>query len=79
MYADYQTVMLCIIAAMTLIAIVNLALIPSLRRSGLPEERPRVSILVPVRNEEAAIEECLRRLTDQDYPDYEVVVLDDSS
>jgi chlorobactene glucosyltransferase len=40
---------------------------------------PRVSILVPARNEVANIESCIRSLLNQDYPTYEVIVLDDDS
>jgi chlorobactene glucosyltransferase len=40
---------------------------------------PRVSILVPARNEERNIEACVTSLLEQDYPDFEVIVLDDQS
>lgn len=40
---------------------------------------PRVSVLVPARNEERNIEACINSLLEQDYPDYEVIVLDDHS
>lgn len=40
---------------------------------------PRVSVLVPCRNEEKRLESNLRSLLSQDYPDFEVVVLDDNS
>src|ERR1700684_1308699 len=40
---------------------------------------PRVSIVVCALNEEAKIEPALRSLLDLDYPDYEVVAVDDRS
>ncbi len=40
---------------------------------------PFVSILVPARNEEAKIERCLDSLLLQDYPNFELVVIDDRS
>jgi chlorobactene glucosyltransferase len=40
---------------------------------------PRVSILVPARNEARSIEGCVQSLLDQDYSDFEVLVLDDHS
>ena len=40
---------------------------------------PRVSIIVPARNEEAFVGRCLASLIDQDYSDYEIVAIDDSS
>lgn len=40
---------------------------------------PRVSVILPARNEEEYIGRCLDSLSAQDYPDYEVVAVDDSS
>lgn len=44
-----------------------------------PEDGPLVSILVPARNEGRNIEACIRSLLLQDYPRYELIVLDDHS
>lgn len=38
-----------------------------------------VSILVPARNEDATISACIRSLLQQDYPNFEVIVLNDAS
>lgn len=40
---------------------------------------PKVSILVPVRNEEENIEKCIRSIIFQNYPNFEIIVLDDGS
>jgi len=40
---------------------------------------PRVSLLVPARNEEDNIGRCIHSLLKQKYPDFQVIVLDDSS
>ncbi len=40
---------------------------------------PFVSIIVPARNEERNIRECVVSLLEQDYANYEVIVVDDSS
>lgn len=40
---------------------------------------PRVSVLVPARNEEHNIAPCVQSLLAQDYPDFELLVLDDES
>jgi chlorobactene glucosyltransferase len=40
---------------------------------------PLVSVLIPARNEEKRIRPCLESLLKQDYPRYEVLVLDDQS
>jgi chlorobactene glucosyltransferase len=43
------------------------------------DEAPLVSVLVPARNEEDTIAGCLRSILAQDYPNLEVVILDDGS
>ena len=40
---------------------------------------PAISILVPARNEEGKIRRCLESLLNQDYPNFEVIVVDDRS
>jgi chlorobactene glucosyltransferase len=40
---------------------------------------PKISILIPARNEEKRIERCLKHLLELDYPNYEILVLDDRS
>lgn len=42
-------------------------------------EKPRVSIILPARNEEKFIARCLDSLVDQDYENYEIIAIDDSS
>lgn len=41
--------------------------------------RPRVSVCVPMYNNSATIERCLRSILDQDGVDFEIVVVDDDS
>ncbi len=48
-------------------------------RSKIPEPAPFVSVLVPARDEAANIEACLNSLQKQDYPNFEILVLDDNS
>lgn len=40
---------------------------------------PKVSILVPCYNEQDTIAESIRRLNEIDYPDYEIIAIDDGS
>jgi chlorobactene glucosyltransferase len=47
--------------------------------SPLSAVSPRVSILVPARNEARTITACIESLSCQDYPDLEVIALDDQS
>jgi chlorobactene glucosyltransferase len=43
------------------------------------KETPLLSVLVPARNEEKNIEKCLRSLFLQDYPNLQIIVVDDAS
>jgi hypothetical protein len=44
-----------------------------------PEPLPCLSVIVPARNEEAAVEEAMRSLLAADYPELEVIAVDDRS
>lgn len=52
---------------------------PRPRRFVRGEGTPRVSVLVPARNEARRISPCLLSLLAQDYPNSEIIVLDDHS
>src|SRR5713101_8835308 len=45
----------------------------------LPTPPPHVSIILPVRNEEATIDTCVASLLAQDYPDFDITIIDDGS
>ena len=73
-----------VIAVLLVIIAINLLLnLRSLRRpdsnSKIAEPVPLISVLIPARNEEENIETCLKSLQKQDYPNFEVLVLDDNS
>lgn len=73
-----------IIAAGLVIFVLNLILnLRSLKKphrdSKIPEPKPFISVLIPARNEELNIEACLESLQKQDYPNFEILVLDDNS
>ncbi len=63
----------------------NLRAFPTVRRRAEEEgpapgeELPRISVLVPARNEVLRIGPCARSLLQQRYPDFEVIILDDNS
>lgn len=40
---------------------------------------PKISVLIPARNEELNIQKCLLSLVNQQYDNYEIIVLDDNS
>jgi len=41
--------------------------------------KPKVSVILPARNEEKFIEKCLNSLIEQDYDNYEIIAINDSS
>ncbi|MDZ7342931.1 MAG: glycosyltransferase family 2 protein [candidate division KSB1 bacterium] len=61
------------------ITLFNVITAPMLKHAPAVRGRPRVSVLIPARNEAANIEACLQGLLVQDYPDLEILVLDDNS
>lgn len=71
-----------IVAFLGVVLVIALSNLRRMRRLGsylLPERYPCVSLLVPARNEEHNIGACVESLVGQDYPDYEVLVMDDHS
>jgi chlorobactene glucosyltransferase len=73
-----------IIAAGLFLFLINLVLnLRGLKKplldAKIPRPAPFISVLVPARDEEANIGACLESLRRQDYPDFEVLVLDDNS
>lgn len=58
----------------------NLVLLKRPRKDApLPVHPPLVSVLVPARNEQENIQTCIESLCRQDYPNLEILVLDDNS
>lgn len=43
------------------------------------EDLPNVSILIPARNEQTVMSDCLSKIVDSNYPKLEILVLDDNS
>jgi chlorobactene glucosyltransferase len=48
-------------------------------KNSYNDSMPKVSIIVPVRNEEKYISKCLDSLLNQKYPNFEIIVINDSS
>ena len=74
------------ITALTLLILASVRIVRNLlflKRAKQPARTqqtfPRVSVLIPARNEEANIKNCITSLIQQDYPDLEILVLDDQS
>lgn len=67
------------VGLMALIATINILAFRTVCRDMRPRSTPGVSVLLPARNEENNIGLCLATLAEQDYPDYEILVLNDNS
>ena len=82
---DHQIGVAAFLAALLGIAIWNAIYLQRVEkqaarlRKAVPPHLPRASILVPARNEENNIEACVRSCVGQNYPDFEVIALDDDS
>jgi chlorobactene glucosyltransferase len=77
----YDQVLQIIIFQIVILVVIlsNIFILHRARRHIPPLDFPRVSILVPARNEEKNIGGCVQSLLAQDYPSFKVFVLDDQS
>ncbi len=74
-------IVICVIWIFLLVAMLN-----SIRSSPFLDkferkvhDNPKVSVIIPARNEEKDIGRCLDSLIEQTYENYEIIVIDDSS
>jgi chlorobactene glucosyltransferase len=74
-----QIGILVALSIMALVATVNVLAIRSLRALPRPGTFPKVSVLIPARNEEENLGWCIESLVEQEYPNFEILVLDDNS
>jgi len=76
-------VTLAVWVAMTLVTLYSYRQVSRLERIGDARHGdpplPRLSVVVAARNEEAGVEQALASLLALDYPDYEVIFVDDRS
>lgn len=78
-FSSHQIGVLIFLGFLWLVSLSNLRGLRKLHRYPPTPDTPPVSILVPARNEESNIGPCVLSLLAQDYPNYEVLVLDDAS
>ncbi len=79
LWIDHVGGIVIFLAILLLISFINLLTLKRLGAFPDPVYTPCVSLLVPARNEACNIEGCARGLLAQDYPNFEVIVLDDES
>ncbi len=72
-----NTLFICGLYGLTLAFYVLLKSVETSKKAD--KDLPFVSVLVPARNEETKIARCLESLLAQDYPNFELIVIDDRS
>ncbi len=70
---------IALLGVLLLTTLINLITAPRLKRAPAIQSTPLVSILLPARDEERGIENGLRDLLAQEYPAFEILVLNDGS
>lgn len=75
----YLIVVTVICAYFLILSLINIRFLRKTAEYHRPEKMPKVSILLPARNEEQNISQCLDSLLDQTYQNYEILVIDDQS
>lgn len=73
-------VIFSIIFSAFVVSLINLITAPVLRQTQLLSNNKKlVSVLIPARNEEKNISDCIEKILMQDYPSIEIIVLNDQS
>jgi cellulose synthase/poly-beta-1,6-N-acetylglucosamine synthase-like glycosyltransferase len=70
---------MALLLALTVQALLNARKIPRLGAIPVPPSFPRIAVLIPARNEAERIGPGVKTWVRQEYPNYELVVLDDDS
>lgn len=75
----YYEIITFMILCLLLNVILNLKSLGKPNAASISHATPLISILIPARNEETNIGTCLKSLCRQDYPNFEILVVDDNS
>ena len=79
LWIQHQIGLLIFLLVILVITLSNIRILRNLGGYPMPSRFPSVSALVPARNEEDNIAACICSLLEQQYPDFEVLALDDNS
>ena len=74
-----EIIIILVILVLLIIAYINLRGLHKLSEYTKLDNFPRISVLIPARNEENKIGPCVTSLLEQDYCNYQVIVLNDNS
>jgi chlorobactene glucosyltransferase len=74
-----QVLILFLLLLLFLNFLQNIQKLKAQKKLRLKESLPLISVLIPARNEERNIKTCLTSLLRQNYPNWEIIVLDDNS
>ncbi len=61
------------------VTVFNILTAPKIDNGPRAREKPFVSVIIPARNEQDKIKICLKSITNQDYPNFEIIVVNDRS
>lgn len=76
----YHIIITFILSFLTIIVMWNLIVLRKKNYRQIPDSLlPSVSVLIPARNEERNLKALLTSLVNQNYPNYEVILIDDNS
>jgi chlorobactene glucosyltransferase len=75
----FAAVLTCVFIVLSINAIINILWGDWLGKVPIAPQQPRVSVLIPARNEAARLSKPLQSLLAQTYPALEIIVLDDHS
>jgi chlorobactene glucosyltransferase len=75
----YQTGLVAVVSYFFLMGTINIVSMRISTAKPVIKSGPLVSVMIPARNEAENIERCLTALRNQDYTNYEILVIDDNS
>jgi chlorobactene glucosyltransferase len=79
LWIQYQIDILIFLAVILAIVLSNSRILRNLGDHPIPQNLPNISVLIPARNEENNIGQCVLSILGQDYPNFRVFALDDNS